>query len=64
MYVISNVSYNPFAADQVKVAFKVFETPNYPGRIRADALTRALCTYGIEKLTEEQGYPKLIPIQC
>ena len=44
-----------YTADQVKVAFKVFETHNLPGKIRADALSRALCTYGVEKLTEEQG---------
>eukprot|EP01036_Dinobryon_divergens_P024109 gene24108-32526_t len=53
--VMSRKVNSTYTADQVKVAFKVFETPNYPGRIRADALTRALCTYGIEKLTEEQA---------
>lgn len=45
-----------YTADQVKVAFKVFEAPNNPGKIRAEALIKALCTYGVEKLTEEQGY--------
>jgi len=44
-----------YSAEQVKVAFKVFEAPSYPGKIKADALIRALCTYGVEKLTEEQG---------
>lgn len=44
-----------YTADQVKTAFKVFETAQQPGKIKAEALVRALCTYGVEKLTEEQA---------
>ena len=44
-----------YTSDQVKGAFKVFEGKNGSGYVKADALIRALCTYGIEKLTEEQA---------
>jgi Ca2+-binding EF-hand superfamily protein len=40
---------------QVKGAFKIFEGVNPPGYVRAEALIRALCIYGKEKLTEEQA---------
>ena len=45
-----NASYN---ADQVKLAFKVFESS--PGYIKVESLIKALCTYGVEKLTEDQA---------
>lgn len=44
-----------YTADQVKNAFKVFEVPNSNGLVKAEALVRALCTYGSEKLTEAQA---------
>lgn len=44
-----------YTSDQVKGAFKVFEIPHYPGHIKADALIKALVTYGAEKLTESQA---------
>jgi calmodulin len=44
-----------YSADQVKNAFKVFEGINPSGFVRAEALIRALCIYGKEKLTEEQA---------
>lgn len=44
-----------YTADQVKSAFKVFELPGHSGVIKADALVKALCTYGVEKLTEAQA---------
>ncbi len=44
-----------YSSDQVKTAFKVFESSLYPGCIKAEALVKALCTYGTEKLTEEQA---------
>ena len=44
-----------YTSDQVKVAFKVFEAPHQPGFIKPDALVKALCTYGKEKLTEDQA---------
>ncbi len=44
-----------YTADQVKAAFKVFEVTGHPGMIKVDALVKALCTYGSEKLTESQA---------
>jgi len=44
-----------YTSEQVKNAFKVFEVPNTPGFIKADALIKTLCTYGVDKLTEEQA---------
>lgn len=44
-----------YTSDQVKAAFKVFESQTFPGRIKIDALVKALCTYGTEKITEEQA---------
>jgi Ca2+-binding EF-hand superfamily protein len=40
---------------QVKSAFKLFEGVNPSGYVRAEALIRALCVYGKDKLTEEQA---------
>jgi calmodulin len=45
-----------YTADQVKNAFRVFEGVAPSGYVRADALVRSLCTYGAEKLTEEQAH--------
>lgn len=44
-----------YTTEQVKSAFKVFELPGHPNMIKADALVKALCTYGTEKLTELQA---------
>ncbi len=44
-----------YSAEQVKHAFKTFEGVSPDGYIRADLLIKALCTYGKEKLTEEQA---------
>lgn len=45
-----------YTAEQVKSAFKVFEVPTQQGYIKADALIKALCTYGTEKLSEDQAH--------
>ena len=45
-----------YTSDQVKGAFKVFEATANPGYIKADALIKALCTYGTEKLSEDQAH--------
>ena len=45
-----------YSSVEVKTAFKVFEGSNPPGFVKADALVKALCTYGTEKLTEEQAH--------
>ncbi len=44
-----------YTSDQVKSAFKVFEAAGHPGMIKAEALVKALCTYGSEKLNESQA---------
>jgi len=44
-----------YTSDQVKTAFRVFELGGNPGHIKVDALVKALCTYGTEKLTEAQA---------
>lgn len=44
-----------YTSDQVKTAFKVFEAPGHSGLIKAEALVKALCTYGVEKLNEAQA---------
>ncbi len=44
-----------YTADQVKRAFKVFEGSCPKGYVKAESLVKALCTYGPEKLTEEQA---------
>lgn len=45
-----------YTSNQVKGAFKVFEASGNPGYIKADALIKALCTYGTEKLNEDQAH--------
>merc|ERR1712166_1619025 len=47
-----------YTPEEVKAAFKVFETPNggLPGgHVKTSALERALTTYGTEKLTLEEA---------
>jgi len=44
-----------YTSGQVKQAFKVFEGTAPTGFVKADALTRALTTYGTEKLTLDQA---------
>lgn len=44
-----------YSSDQVKSAFKVFESAGHSGLIKAEALVKALCTYGLEKLNEAQA---------
>jgi calmodulin len=44
-----------YTADQVKSAFKMFEVPGQSGMIKTENLVKALCTYGTEKLTEQQA---------
>lgn len=44
-----------YTSDQVKGAFKVFENASQPGHVKAEILVKALCTYGSEKLTEDQA---------
>jgi len=52
--VMSRKVNSTYSADQVKAAFKVFESNNN-GFIKPDLLVKALCTYGIEKLSKEQA---------
>jgi calmodulin len=44
-----------YTSDQVKSAFRVFESNTPQGYVRAENLIGALCTYGVEKLTQEQA---------
>lgn len=44
-----------YTADQVRSAFSIFEGDAPPGLVRADALVKALTTYGTEKLSEPQA---------
>ena len=47
-----------YTSDQVKNAFKIFESLNPsapPGHIKIDTLISALTTYGTEKLNQEQA---------
>eukprot|EP00602_Paraphysomonas_sp_CaronLab_P004136 CAMPEP_0185024858 /NCGR_PEP_ID=MMETSP1103-20130426/8042_1 /TAXON_ID=36769 /ORGANISM="Paraphysomonas bandaiensis, Strain Caron Lab Isolate" /LENGTH=151 /DNA_ID=CAMNT_0027557929 /DNA_START=61 /DNA_END=516 /DNA_ORIENTATION=+ len=44
-----------YTAEQVKNAFRVFEGTAPPGCVKSDALIRALCTYGADKLTPDQA---------
>ena len=44
-----------YTSDQVKRAFKLFEAGGPAGYVKAETLKRALCTYGSEKLSEEQA---------
>ena len=43
-----------YTSDQVKNAFKIFESGTPGGHIKVDTLIKSLTTYGTEKLTEEQ----------
>jgi hypothetical protein len=47
-----NSTYTP---EQVKDAFKVFQGLNPAGHVRAEALVKAIYTYGKEKLAEDQA---------
>ncbi len=44
-----------YTSDQVKQSFKVFEGGSPHGFVKAEALIRALSTYGTEKLSEDQA---------
>lgn len=44
-----------YTADQVKQSFRVFEAGAPAGFVKAEALIRALCTYGSEKLSPDQA---------
>jgi len=44
-----------YTSAQVKQSFKVFQGQSPSGFIKAEALVKALCTYGTEKLSEEQA---------
>jgi calmodulin len=44
-----------YTSDQVKNAFKIFETGAPSGFIKVDTLIKSLTTYGTEKLTEDQA---------
>ena len=52
-----------YTADQVKNAFKVFEGSAPPGYIKVDALLRALCTDGTDKLSEEQAHDLIAQLE-
>lgn len=44
-----------YTADQVKQSFRVFEGQCPPGFVKAEALMKALSTYGTEHLSEDQA---------
>ena len=47
-----------YTPDEVKSAFKVFETANSnlpPGHVKTEAIERALTTYGTDKLSLEEA---------
>lgn len=44
-----------YTSEQVKQSFKVFEGQCPPGFVKAEALMKALCTYGTEHLSEDQA---------
>jgi len=44
-----------YTSEQVKNAFKIFETGAPGGHIKVDTLIKSLTTYGTEKLTDEQA---------
>lgn len=44
-----------YTSVQVKSAFKLFEAGGPVGYVKSETLKKALCTYGSEKLTEEQA---------
>ena len=55
LFLLSNILKTTNLFLQVKSAFKLFEGVNPSGYVRAEALIRALCVYGKDKLTEEQA---------
>ena len=44
-----------YTSDQVKNAFKIFESGVPGGHIKVDTLIKSLTTYGTEKLSEDQA---------
>lgn len=44
-----------YTSDQVKNAFKIFESGASGGYIKVDTLIKSLTTYGTEKLSEDQA---------
>lgn len=44
-----------YTAEQVKVAFHVFEGNCPKGYVKPETLITALCTYGAEKLSKDQA---------
>mgnify|MGYP003313681429 FL=1 len=44
-----------YTAEQVRGAFRVFESGAPPGHIKVESLVRALTTDGSDKLSEEQA---------
>jgi Ca2+-binding EF-hand superfamily protein len=58
VHVMSRKVQPTYTPDEVKAAFKVFETPNAglpAGFVKTQALEKALTTYGTEKLTLEEA---------
>mmetsp|Transcript_34245 Transcript_34245/g.80063 ORF Transcript_34245/g.80063 Transcript_34245/m.80063 type:complete len:83 (-) Transcript_34245:79-327(-) len=54
-----------YTPEEVKAAFKVFETPNSglaPGHVKTTALERALTTYGTEKLSLQEAQDLLAQV--
>ena len=55
-----------YTPEEVKAAFKVFETPSSglpSGHVKTTALERALTTYGTEKLTLEEAQDLLSQVR-
>ena len=55
-----------YTPEEVKAAFKVFETPNSglpSGQVKTTVLERALTTYGTEKLTLEEAQDVLSQVR-
>jgi calmodulin len=54
-----------YSADEVKSAFKVFETSGAPaGCIKLESLQRALSEYGSDRITQDQVSELLQQIEC
>mmetsp|Transcript_26397 Transcript_26397/g.26648 ORF Transcript_26397/g.26648 Transcript_26397/m.26648 type:complete len:152 (+) Transcript_26397:274-729(+) len=53
-----------YTSGEVKSAFKVFEGSAPAGYVRAETLVRNLCTYGSEKLTEDQAYELVMQLEA
>ena len=51
--VMSRKVHATYTAQQVKIAFHVFEGQNNPGYVKADDLIKALTLYGTEKMSPE-----------